>query len=176
MLLVLSYQLLFNHWLIVKTLLVLVSFIDTILVDVFLRFLNWFLFLMFISALLDILTGCTTLLLPFLIIAKRSMLIAFFLGWLSFWILYLVSVFLWLLIWTGSRPMLTGTWNLYLRYSFLLHWIFLLYIYIYICVLFLSWIFLCNSIHIRSWIALYGVIPVKKWKKKIYLLCLNKFF
>ena len=91
MLLFLSYQLLFNYWPIVKMLLVLVSFIDIILVDVLLSFLNWFLFLMFRGTLLDILTGCMTLLLLFLIIGNRSMLMAFFLRRLSFEIVYLVS-------------------------------------------------------------------------------------
>ena len=62
MLLVLSYQLLFNHWPIIEMLLVLVSFIDIILVDVLLSFLNWFLFLMFVGTLLDILTSSMTLL------------------------------------------------------------------------------------------------------------------
>ena len=75
-------------------LLVLVSFIDVALVDVLLSFLNWLLFLMFVGTVLDILTGCMTLLLLFLIIGKRSMLIAFFIRQLSIGILYMVSVFL----------------------------------------------------------------------------------
>ena len=55
-------QHLFNNWPIVEMFLVLVSFIDIILVAILLSFLNWLLFLMFMGALLDILTGCMTLL------------------------------------------------------------------------------------------------------------------
>ena len=70
---------------------------------------NYFSWTALIILCLLLLTGCMTLLWLFLIIARRSMLIAFFLGWLSFGIIYLVSSSLWLIIWTGSRPMLTGT-------------------------------------------------------------------
>ena len=45
-----------------EMLLVLVSFIDIILLHFLLSFLNRFVFLMFVGALLDILTGCMTLL------------------------------------------------------------------------------------------------------------------
>ena len=76
------------HWHIVGMLLVLVSFIDIILVDVLLIVV---LVLMIVGALLDILRGCMTLLLLFLVIANRSKLIALFLRWLNFGILYLVS-------------------------------------------------------------------------------------
>ena len=96
--LVLIDQLLFIHYHIVKMLLVLVSFIDIVMTDVLLRCLNWILFPMPLVGVLDILTSCITLLLLFLIIAKGSMLIAFFLGWLNFGVVYQVSVSLWLII------------------------------------------------------------------------------
>ena len=57
--------------------------------------------------------GCSTrysnMLNDFVVIVRRSLLIAFFLEWLSFGALYLVIASLWLIIWRGSRPMLTGT-------------------------------------------------------------------
>ena len=81
MLLVVSYQLLFNHWSIVEILLVLVSFIDIILVDVVLSFMNLFLFLMLVAPPLDILTGC----LPFFRFSKEFYFNSFFLRTAKLW-------------------------------------------------------------------------------------------
>ena len=88
MLLVLSYQLLFNDWPIVMTSLVLVSFIDIILLDVLLNFLNWFLFLMLVGTLLDI-TGCMTVFSKIL-----SLPLNFPVIYIYIYILFLYSIFL----------------------------------------------------------------------------------